>query len=300
MNLDWRKYGDTNVIAVDWKSIAILDYMSAGKCFLDHIAETIRRLMALIDEVFKEENETFDTKERLSVAGHSLGAHIAGILGHSLDRQLKYICAMDPAGLNFHHLIVPRFKNCRLSENSAQLVHVLHTSIGLYGNKFLLGHADFFANGGKNQPGCKGLLKQMNSHLRSINLFRYSLNPDIDAIGYKCEIDDERKEYPRNSVRKSDSSRFGIHNEPNKSGVFYIFTKNNEPYFERLNDTKIAGSTVSLSHVDSGAEISEASSSSGFDEQDGNIFIPAYKVKTKKKGTQLQVRFSKRKDVSIN
>lgn len=274
--------------------------MSAGKFFLNHIAETIKKITILIDEVFQEENQHFNTKERLSVAGHSLGAHIAGILGHSLEGQIKYICAMDPAGLNFHHLIVPMFKKCRLSEESAQLVHVLHTSIGLYGNKFLLGHADFFANGGRNQPGCTGLLKQMNSHLRSINLFRYSLNPNIDALGYKCEIDDERKEYPKNSVRKTNSCRFGIHYETNRNGVFYIFTKNNEPYFERLSDSKMNGSTVSLSHLDAGIEISEASNSNEFDEGNGDIFIPAYKVKTKKKGTQMQVRFSKRKNVSIN
>lgn len=302
-NLDWRKYGDTNVIAVDWKSISILDYMSAGKFFLHHIAETIKRMLLLIDQAFQEEGERFDTKNNLSVTGHSLGAHISGILGNSLNGQVKYICALDPAGLNFHHLVMPMFKNCRLSDTSAQLVHVLHTSIGVYGNKFLLGHADFFSNGGKNQPGCTGLLKHMNSHLRSINLFRYSLNPSINAIGYECVIDHGRKKYPQNSIKQVSTQRFGIHYQTDsKKGVFYIFTNNSEPYFETFDDSQcveIEETDVPVSNRNSSPEPSTSSGSSDYIEESNDIYIPAYRIKKKKKGTQLQVRFSKRKIVSI-
>ena len=61
---------------------------------------------------------------------------------------------MDPAGPNF----VDKGSNDRLSKNDASWVDNIHTnggsglpSLGIYE---AIGHADFYPNGGRSQPGC--------------------------------------------------------------------------------------------------------------------------------------------------
>lgn len=67
----------------------------------------------------------------------------------------------------------------------ARYVEVIHTdSYGAHSNGIgrPLGHVDFFANGGGNQPGC--VLNSCN-HIRASELFAASLTHG-GLIGYKC------------------------------------------------------------------------------------------------------------------
>ncbi|XP_041426747.1 pancreatic lipase-related protein 2 isoform X2 [Xenopus laevis] len=90
------------------------------------------------------------------IIGHSLGAHAAGEAGKQMP-SIGRITGLDPAQ--------PYFQNnptdLRLDPTDARLVDVIHTdtapfdsSLGLGINQ-LVGHLDFFPNGGIQMPGCK-------------------------------------------------------------------------------------------------------------------------------------------------
>lgn len=89
----------------------------------------------------------------LTIVGHSLGCHISGRAAKQLksEGKIAVIIALDPASVLFDYFETDK----RLSETDAEYVQVIHTDGGHYSFEFPLGHADFYPNGGKNQPGCK-------------------------------------------------------------------------------------------------------------------------------------------------
>lgn len=89
---------------------------------------------------------------RIKVIGHSLGAHVAGFAGKSIQKLLgqKYqmIIGLDPATPSFGS----RSANNRLARDDANYLEVFHTShLGMHSP---MGHVDIYFNGGKIQPGC--------------------------------------------------------------------------------------------------------------------------------------------------
>lgn len=128
--------------------------------------------------------------------GHSLGAHIAGLVGKDLGpRMIGRITACDPAaGVT----LLPYVEYVKLSKSDAKLVYIIHSSIkgkinvGLYcysetsfteyvwpfsiqfpefstswlGITEPIGHIDLYLNKGYEQPGCNDILRKC-SHSRS-------------------------------------------------------------------------------------------------------------------------------------
>lgn len=92
--------------------------------------------------------------DNLVVVGHSLGAHISGIAGKQLIAngygKIDVIVGLDPAGPLFS-ISKP---NKRLADTDAEYVHVIHTDAGRLSLENPIGHADFYPNGGNEQPGC--------------------------------------------------------------------------------------------------------------------------------------------------
>lgn len=97
--------------------------------------------------------------KNVHVVGHSLGSHIAGFAGKRVfcktKKKLARITATDPAGPLFEREGVT--KEFRLCKEDAEFVDVIHTDIGHFGFINPLGHVDFYANDGQNQPGCPPL-----------------------------------------------------------------------------------------------------------------------------------------------
>lgn len=93
----------------------------------------------------------------VTIAGHSLGAHVAGFVGKDLKRfsnqQLGRIYGLDAAGPLFTFPILAPPENI-LTADDASFVQCLHTSVFTYGANFRLGNADFYANNAILQPGC--------------------------------------------------------------------------------------------------------------------------------------------------
>lgn len=145
---NYLKKRQVNVITVDWQHIAAnLFYLECVRRTRD-IGQTVAKM---ID--FLVENQNGSTS-KMHIVGHSLGAHIAGYAASYVIRgRVARVTGLDPAGPAF----LLNGPEARLDPTDAEFVDVIHTAVGTAGHFGLLGHVDFFPNGGIEQPGC-GLL----------------------------------------------------------------------------------------------------------------------------------------------
>ncbi|XP_017141126.1 lipoprotein lipase [Drosophila miranda] len=172
LSLDKGRY---NIFTVDWGRGAIADYITAS-----YRVKPVGQVLAkFVDFLHQEAGLRF---EDLQLVGFSMGAHVAGLAGKHLQTgRLRMIRALDPA--------LPFFRYAqdkeRLAKGDADYVEVLHTSVGSYGFDRPLGHADFYANWGSQQPGCFWL---ECSHWRAFILFAESLRPGREFPARGCAV----------------------------------------------------------------------------------------------------------------
>lgn len=94
---------------------------------------------------------------QLLSVGHSLGAQLIGflsravMLGSNNSMKLRRITGLDPANPAF---FFPSFFYQPLTHMDAEFVDIIHTDANVYGQPYSTGTADFWPNGGSNQPGC--------------------------------------------------------------------------------------------------------------------------------------------------
>ncbi|EDV92837.1 GH18611 [Drosophila grimshawi] len=154
--------GNYNIFTVDWGRGAIADYITAS-----YRVKPVGQVLAkFLDFLHKEAGMRF---EDLQLIGFSMGAHVAGLASkHVLTGRVRVIRALDPAQPFFRYAQ----ERERLDKGDAYYVEVLHTSVGSYGFDRPLGHVDFYANWGSQQPGC---FWHECSHWRAFALFKESL-----------------------------------------------------------------------------------------------------------------------------
>ncbi|XP_034540081.1 lipase member H-like [Notolabrus celidotus] len=156
---------DLNLIVVDW------NYGAANLNYFKAVANT--HLAADNLTVFIKLMETQGASlSSIHMIGVSLGAHISGFVGANLVGSIGRITALDPAGPQF----TGTTPKDRLDSSDAQFVDVLHTDIDALGFREPLGHIDFYANGGTDQPGCPKTIFSGGSyfkcdHQRSVLLY---------------------------------------------------------------------------------------------------------------------------------
>nr|CAH0113682.1 unnamed protein product [Daphnia galeata] len=193
-------YDNVNVVVVDWVS-------GSGPPYTQAVAN-IRLIGVMLAHLVLFLHSQFQVPtENCHIAGHSLGAHLAGYTGQYLrDRghMLGRITGMDPAD--------PYFENTepliRLDPTDALFVDVIHTDAGpiLSGGLGMMqpvGHIDFYPNGGVRQPGCgtsvlDSIEKERGSvlyglsrfigcnHLRSVEFFTESFNSACPFLAVQC------------------------------------------------------------------------------------------------------------------
>ncbi|RWR98506.1 pancreatic triacylglycerol lipase-like protein, partial [Dinothrombium tinctorium] len=139
-----------NIFGVDWsKGAGTIVYMQA-------VANT--RVVGALTAHFINKLIQFtnaDLKD-LHIIGHSLGAHVAGIVGKSVKpTKIRRITGLDSAGPDFYK----DNPKSRLDPTDATYVEVLHTDGGNLiieglGLEDAVGHDDYYPNGGAQQPGC--------------------------------------------------------------------------------------------------------------------------------------------------
>uniref|UniRef100_A0A672ZT97 Lipase member H-like n=1 Tax=Sphaeramia orbicularis TaxID=375764 RepID=A0A672ZT97_9TELE len=171
---------DMNVIVVDWNhGAANVNYMKA----VENTHKAADNLTALM----KKLQEHGVSLSSVHLIGVSLGAHISGFIGASLNSTIGRITALDPAG----PLFTGKPPEDRLDPTDAQFVDVLHTDIDALGFREPLGHIDFYANGGTDQPGCPKTIFSGGSyfkcdHQRSVFLYLDSEEQKCASRAYPC------------------------------------------------------------------------------------------------------------------
>lgn len=138
--------GEYNIISVDYGPLAL------EPCYLQAVRNlpTVARCTAkLIDTIV--ERLQFKLRQ-FHIIGFSLGAQVAGqVSNYVKSGRLTRITGLDPAKPLF--ILAP--DDHRLSKADAMFVDVIHTDVLQRGILQPIGHADFYVNGGIEQPGCK-------------------------------------------------------------------------------------------------------------------------------------------------
>ncbi|XP_017758632.1 PREDICTED: lipase member H-like [Eufriesea mexicana] len=169
--------GDVNVISLDWGTVAInFSYIYSA----DHVPAVGKAAVVALEKL----SDVINLKT-LHVIGHSLGAHVAGFIGRSMESTLSRITGLDPA--------LPLFypTECHLTEDDADFVVILHTDAGVFGTPLNTGSVDFYANRGvQPQPGCplKILGSVVCSHQRSAHIYARAIRHPHAFLAHKCFI----------------------------------------------------------------------------------------------------------------
>ncbi|XP_070538284.1 uncharacterized protein [Ptychodera flava] len=246
------KVGDFNVIAVDWEDAAnpdtdlkLLEYDEASSN-TRIVATRIRRLLGFV--LSKHGSSALND---VHLIGHSLGAQISGMAGKWMQRDLRCngapckamrVTALDPARPNFLVTSGERRRapgpHC-VSRNDAVFVDVIHSDareqddhtggtlpqLGVYQ---ALGHADFYPNGGNEQPGCTFF---PCDHSRATLLFAASINSRCGFIAETCSSRFELQNKRCSGCSTIPCQRMGYHAvKPSTPTLYYLETTGDYPF----------------------------------------------------------------------
>ncbi|XP_072118296.1 lipase member H-like isoform X1 [Mobula birostris] len=222
---------DINLIIVDWNRGATTINYSTAVTNTKKVAEILK---PVIDSILGNGGSL----DLIHMIGVSLGAHISGFVGSMFGGKIGRITGLDPAGPLFR----AQKEDDRLDPKDALLVEVLHTDIDALGYRGYLGHIDYYANGGTDQPGCpatilSGKKYMVCDHQRSVYLYINSMNSSCNIINYPCASYAEFLD-ARCTQRDSTYPIFGYHLDKwtNHSSVMrfpnkvFFQTSSEEPY----------------------------------------------------------------------
>ncbi|KAG5668675.1 hypothetical protein PVAND_016606 [Polypedilum vanderplanki] len=166
---EFLELGDYNVIGVDWSVGAGSNNYITSRNRVGITGEVVARLIDFLDEI------GFASHSNVNLIGHSLGSHVAGHTGKSVQRgRINAIFGTDPAGPLFNI----NNPSDRLDIGDAVYTEALHTNAGVLGFDEPITHSSFYPNFGRNQPGCGTDISGSCAHGRSTLFYRESINSD--------------------------------------------------------------------------------------------------------------------------
>ncbi|XP_065073467.1 pancreatic triacylglycerol lipase-like [Ochlerotatus camptorhynchus] len=172
--------GEFNVINVDWGAGAnTINYITARNRVASVGDMTSRMVNTLV-------SASGISRNSISLIGHSLGAHAAGNAGKLQQGQIHTIVGLDPAGPLFS-LGQPDI----MEPSDAQYVEAVFSNAGTLGFDLPLGHANFYPNGGRSQPGCGVDLTGNCAHSRAHELFAESVSTSVGFRATRCASHNE-------------------------------------------------------------------------------------------------------------
>ncbi|XP_015759009.1 PREDICTED: inactive pancreatic lipase-related protein 1-like [Acropora digitifera] len=220
-----------NVILVDWSKGASnpFNYLQAA----GNTRLVGRQISVLIKFLISYGNNGPGSADSFYIVGFSLGAQTAGYAGSYLKARynlmLDRITGLDPAGLGFN-LVTDDF---RLDKSDATFVDIIHTDADLVGTFRAVGDADFYPNGGKDQPGCraeKGIVGKIAcDHMRAPTYYIASVKGPCTWRAYPCnsyQLFQQGK--CKQCTRRC--SAMGYNANPRMTGKFYLKTNSQEPF----------------------------------------------------------------------
>ncbi|XP_028161551.1 pancreatic lipase-related protein 2-like [Ostrinia furnacalis] len=203
---------DVNIIVLDWRRLAIADYITAVR----GVPAVGRGLGQFISFLI---NTAGGNLNYFHLVGFSLGAHLVGNAGRELGGRVARITGLDPAGPLWN------YNSKRINENDGIYVEAIHTDGGLNGLGIgsAVANADFFPNGGTNQPGC---LTGICDHNRAWELFAATVTHN-HLIGMQCS---NNLQITLNTCR-GDTLYMGNDNlKKTGNGMFRVNTRRRYPF----------------------------------------------------------------------
>lgn len=220
----YLKNGNYNVIVVDWERGANSNYLTSAMRVND-----IGIYVALIIDKFV--TLKYIDLSKLTFIGHSLGAHVAGVVGRRITGFVKELIALDPAGPLFSYPLAM----FRVAPSDAKYVMAIHTNGGKLGMLEPVGDGDFYPNGGKLQPGCGMDVVGLCSHRRVVNYYVESLYSTEGFWSLECKSFGQVKDGQCNKKHAKSEELVLMPGELNENttdvkGIFYFRTNSNTPF----------------------------------------------------------------------
>ncbi|XP_045768446.1 phospholipase A1 isoform X2 [Maniola jurtina] len=170
---------DYNVFMVDWSPL------TRFPCYLSALSNT-KLAAQCTAQLYSRITQAGALARKITCVGHSLGAHVCGMMSNHLTEKQYKIIGLDPA-----RPLVSMYGSrlFRLGRDDAYIVQVIHTNAGFLGESGLIGHADFCVNGGRLQPGCRGHPMRVArcSHFMSSCYFAAAIRRRIKMVGVPCD-----------------------------------------------------------------------------------------------------------------
>ncbi|CAF3377208.1 unnamed protein product [Rotaria socialis] len=232
----------SDVLVVDWSNGAKLP-------FYPHAASNTRLVGKQIGLLLQKLNNIKGLSyDKVHCIGHSLGAHTCGLASNAINNQMARISGLDPAGPLFEGKDVV----LRLDKNDAKFVDIIHSNtelalgVGL-GSSEPSGHVDFYANGGRSQPGCPSVntligdifvgqsqvaFEQTScSHSRSHEYFTESINSECPYNAFPCHDYESFVNGECVQCSTSGCAQMGFHSIYSLGrGNMYLTTKSSSPF----------------------------------------------------------------------
>ncbi|XP_069687339.1 phospholipase A1-like [Periplaneta americana] len=214
----YLKNGSYNVFVVDWGPLC------KPPCYASAV-HNLRPVARCVSELFTFLRNSGASLQRTTCVGHSLGAHMCGLVSLYLLFRMHRIIALDPA----RPLV--RASN-RLRSVDANVVQVIHTNAGQFGEGGRLGIVDFCINGGREQPSCENRTHvALCSHVRAVCYMAESINTATARIAAPCST----RRCPSGSRRPGALLGLGVpiimgqHTPDSAAGAFCV-SNFDEPY----------------------------------------------------------------------
>ncbi|KAL1117642.1 hypothetical protein AAG570_003957, partial [Ranatra chinensis] len=175
--LAFIELGSFNVIGVDWGLITHTAFYNVAAEQTEPVGHYVGQFIRFLLDHGVHPGD-------IHLLGHSLGAHVAGFAGSSLNgTKVERISGLDPAKPCFHNSP----PDLRLDPSDAHFVDCIHTCGGYLGLMENVCHADFYPNGGVDtQPGCLEVTMGICSHERSFHYYAESILPGHGFSTFEC------------------------------------------------------------------------------------------------------------------
>lgn len=209
--VDWSVYGETN------------NYPYAK----ERTSKTGKILAEFLEWLHKYGGLNYD---KLTLIGHSLGAHVVGFAGKNVKKSgniIREIVGLDPAMPLFNYDKPDK----RLNSEDGYYVETIQTNGGELGFYQPIGKAAFYPNGGKTQPGCGIDLSGGCAHERAVDYYAEALrtgNKNKFDVA-KCPDFSDLKSVNCH-IRATDVKMGDAENVGKAEGVYYLKTNKDYPY----------------------------------------------------------------------
>jgi len=213
----WLQAADHNVVVVDWSAgSGTLNYIAAR----NRVGETGASIQRFA--TFLHSNGFLVDWNRLIVAGHSLGGHVAGFVGKSMPASVRLpaIYALDPAGPLFF-LGTP---GGRFAADDAIFTESIYTNAGDLGFDEPIAQSNMYPNWGSSQPGC---LTGICHHDRSNSFYAESINSNR-FVARRCA--NYNAIVTQNCPGTGGPEFMGGDFQKSISGIFFVPVNANSPF----------------------------------------------------------------------